>query len=117
MDDLPLSPLRRRLVAVGLELGSLPMHQDDSTTIPDVGDLGVAFLGPQALATFISAIEMGIIIACFARFLARSEKEKMRIKVLVYFLTCVAVCVMFSLSVWWRFDFVFLTLRHQNLLV
>ena len=116
MDDLPLSPLRRRFVAVGLGLESLPVRQDNSTTIPDVGDLGVAFLGPHALATFISGIEMGIIIACFARFLARSEKEKMRIKVLVYSLTCVAMCVTFS-SVWWHFYFVFLTPRHQNLLI
>ena len=94
MEDLPLSALRRRFVAVGL--GNLPMRRDNSTTIPEVDALGVAFLGPHALATFISAIEMGVIIACFARFLARSEKEKTRIKVLVYFLTCVAMCVRFS---------------------
>ena len=51
--------------------------------IPEVEDLSVAFLGPHALVTFISAIEMGIIIACFAHFLALSE-EKTRIKVLVH---------------------------------
>ena len=97
MEDLPLSALRRRFVAVGLGLGSLSVRQDEATTIPEVEVLGVAFLGPHALATFISAIEMGIIIACFARFLARSE-EKTRIKVLVYFLTFVAMCVEFTYS-------------------
>jgi hypothetical protein len=93
MEDLPLSSLRRRFVAVGLGLGSLSVGQDEATTIPEIEVLGVAFLGPHALATFISAIEMGIIIACFARFLARSDEEKTRIKVLVYFLTFVAMCV------------------------
>lgn len=53
----------------------------------------MAFLGPNALAAFISAIELGFVIACFSRFLARSEKERASIKVLVYFVTCVAMCV------------------------
>jgi len=107
MEDLPLSALRRRFVAVGLGLGSLSVPQNEATTIPDVQVQGVAFLGPHALATFISAIETGIIIACFARFLARSENEKTGIKVLVYSLTCVAMCVMFSLPAWWHCYFVF----------
>jgi hypothetical protein len=98
MEDLPLSALCRRLVAVGLGLGSLSVRQDEATTIPEVDVLGVAFLGPHALTMFIGAIEMGIIIACFARFLARSEEEKTRIKVLVYFLTFVAMCVEFTHS-------------------
>jgi hypothetical protein len=109
MEDLPLSSLHRRFVAVGLGLGSLSVRQDIATTIPDVGDLGVSFLGPHALAMFISGIETGIIFACFARFLARSEKEKTSIKVLVYSLTCVAMCVRFSLSLDGFFLFCILT--------
>jgi hypothetical protein len=38
---------------------------------------------------------MGIVITCFMRFLARSEKERMPIKLLVYFVTFVAACVGF----------------------
>ena len=84
-------------VAVRLGLGSLSVRQDEATMIPKVEDLGVTFLGPHALAMFISAIEMGIIIACFACFLACSE-EKTCIKVLVYFLTFMAMCVEFTHS-------------------
>ena len=57
MEDLPLSALCRRFVTVGLGLGSLSVRQEEATTIPDVGVLSVVFLGPHALATFISAIE------------------------------------------------------------
>jgi F0F1-type ATP synthase membrane subunit c/vacuolar-type H+-ATPase subunit K len=95
MEDLPISALRIRLGSVvGLGHGSLPVRRDDST-IPSTEELGSAYLGPHALAMFVSAIEMGIIVSCFARFLARSERERTRIKVLVYFLTCMATCVMF----------------------
>ena len=50
----------------------------------------VAFLGSNALNVFISAIETGIIIVLFARFFAR-KKERMAIRLLVYFVTSVAL--------------------------
>jgi hypothetical protein len=62
-------------------------------TLPDIKDLGIHFLGPNALATLFSVAEMGIVIVCFMRFLARSKRERLRIKLLVYFLTLVALCV------------------------
>jgi hypothetical protein len=61
--------------------------------LPEIELLGAAFLGPYALSAFIGALEMGIVITCFMRFLARSEKERMPIKLLVYFVTFVAACV------------------------
>jgi hypothetical protein len=61
--------------------------------LPSIEVLGVDFLGPTALATLISAVEMGIVIACFMRFLARSDKEPLHIKLLVFFLTFVSLCV------------------------
>jgi len=72
---------------------------EKNPTIPQVEQLGYAFLAPSALTVLISAIEMGIIIMCFARFLTRSEKERRAIKALVYFVSCVAVCVSSILSV------------------
>ena len=75
----------------------------DEPTIPEVQDQDVSFLGPHAIAIFVSAIEMGIIIACFTRFVARSDKEKTRIKALIYFLTFVATCVRFSYSVFFGY--------------
>jgi hypothetical protein len=62
-------------------------------TLPDIKELGIDFLGPNALATLFSVAEMGIVIVYFIRFLARSKKEKPRIKFLVYFLTFTALCV------------------------
>ncbi|KAI0303291.1 hypothetical protein B0F90DRAFT_1709792 [Multifurca ochricompacta] len=60
--------------------------------LPDVEDLGIAFLGPYALSAFISAFETGIIIT-----------EKMAIKALVYFLTFVAIFQTgTTFAVWWK---------------
>jgi hypothetical protein len=67
--------------------------RSSSPTLPDIKELGIDFLGPNALATLFSVAEMGIVIICFMRFLARSKREKPRIKFLVYFLTFVALCV------------------------
>jgi hypothetical protein len=66
-----------------------------SPKLPAIELLGAAFLGPYALTAFIGALEMGIVVTCFMRFLARSEKERMPIKLLVYFVTFVAACVGF----------------------
>jgi hypothetical protein len=52
----------------------------------------VAFLGSNALSVFISAVETGVVIVFFARFIAR-KKEKTAIRLLVYFATFVALCV------------------------
>lgn len=54
----------------------------------------LAFLGSNALSVFISAVETGIVIVFFARFVAR-KKERMPIRLLVYFVTFVALCVTF----------------------
>jgi len=97
MEDLLTSALRIRLeAAIGFGLGSLPARRDYST-VPDAESLGTAYLAPHAIAIFISALEMGIIVTCFTRFLVRSEKERTGIRFLVYFLTCVAVYVSFFL--------------------
>jgi hypothetical protein len=70
-----------------------PDSRNSAPNLPSIEELGVAFLGPTALATLISAVEMGIVIACFMRFLARSDKEPLHIKLLVFFLTFVSLCV------------------------
>ncbi|KAI9462525.1 hypothetical protein F5148DRAFT_220281 [Russula earlei] len=91
--------MSERIAAVG--------SRDDGAApnVPQGKDLGVAFLGPNSLALFISAIEMGVIVACFARFLARSEKERMAIRLLVYFVTCVAVFQTgATFAMWWKFS-------------
>jgi hypothetical protein len=80
--------------AVRTRLEAAPVRRDEPT-IPEVQQQDVSFLGPHAIAIFVSAIEMGVIIACFMRFVGRSDKEKTRIKALIYFLTFVAVCVRF----------------------
>ncbi|KAH9978521.1 hypothetical protein BJV74DRAFT_136552 [Russula compacta] len=78
-------------------------RNDEPSTLPPVQSQGVAFLGPNALAAFISAIELGFVIACFSRFLARSEKERASIKVLVYFVTCVAIFQTgATFATWWK---------------
>ncbi len=51
---------------------------------------GVEFLGPRALSLFISAIETGIIIVLFARFLYR-RSDRLAIQLLVYFVTFAAL--------------------------
>ena len=100
MGDLLTSALRVRLeAAVGFGLGSLPVRRD-SSTVPDAESLGTAYLAPHAIAIFISALEMGIIVTCFMRFLVRSERERTGIRFLVYFLTCVAVYVSFFCFAW-----------------
>ena len=53
------------------------------------------FLGSNALCVFISAIETGIVLVFFARFVAR-KKERTAIQLLVYFVTSVALCVTFE---------------------
>ncbi|KAH9970359.1 hypothetical protein BGW80DRAFT_1330006 [Lactifluus volemus] len=71
--------------------------------LPSIEVLGVDFLGPTALATLISAVEMGIVIACFMRFLARSHKEPLHIKLLVFFLTFVSLFQTIATSAaWWK---------------
>ncbi len=56
----------------------------------NVPSLGVEFLGPNALSVFISAIETGIIIVLFARFLYR-RSDRLAIQLLVYFVTFAAL--------------------------
>jgi len=103
MEDLLTSALRVRLEAAdGFGLGSLPARRDYST-VPDANSLGTAYLAPHAIAIFISALEMGIIVTCFTRFLVRSEKERTGIRFLVYFLTCVAVLQTgATFATWWK---------------
>ena len=48
--------------------------------------LGVEFLGSRGLSMFISAIEIGMIIVLFARFVVR-RRERLAIQLLVYFVT------------------------------
>ncbi|KAI0291428.1 hypothetical protein BC826DRAFT_1022896 [Russula brevipes] len=72
-------------------------------TLPEIELLGAAFLGPYALGAFIGALEMGVVITCFMRFLARSEKERMPIKLLVYFVTFVAALQTgTTFAAWWK---------------
>ena len=60
--------------------------------LPGIESLGYNFLAPYALALFISAIETGVIVVCFTRFLARrADVEATPIKLLVYFLTCASL--------------------------
>jgi hypothetical protein len=73
---------------------------DNPSMVPQVEQLGYAFLAPSALTALISAIELGIIIVCFTRFLVRLDKERWGIKALVYFVTCVAVCVVHFFTTW-----------------
>ena len=59
--------------------------------------LNVKYLGPKAVCVFVSAIETGMIILLFARFVAR-RREKWAIQSLVYFVTFVALYVGFPLE-------------------
>ena len=54
--------------------------------------LNKRYLGPKAVCVFLSAIETGIIIVLFARFLVR-KREILAIRLLVYFVTLVALYV------------------------
>jgi hypothetical protein len=64
----------------------------NEAVLPSIETLGSDFLAPYALSLFISALETGIIIVCFARFLARrADSESAPIKLLVYFLTCASL--------------------------
>jgi hypothetical protein len=54
--------------------------------------LNVEYLGAKALSVFISAIETGMIIVLFARFLVR-RRERLAIQILVYFVTFMALYV------------------------
>jgi hypothetical protein len=56
---------------------------------------GVEFLGCRGLSMFISAIEMGMIIVLFARFVVR-RRERLVIQLLVYFVTFAALYVAFE---------------------
>jgi hypothetical protein len=57
--------------------------------------LGVKYLGPKTLSVFISAIETGMIIVLFARFFVR-RRERLAIRILVYFVTFIALYVAFQ---------------------
>lgn len=60
--------------------------------LPSIEVLGFDFLAPYSLALFISALEMGVIVVCFARFMARrADAESYPIKLLVYFVTCASL--------------------------
>jgi hypothetical protein len=64
--------------------------ETNEVVLPDIEDLGSGFLAPYALSLFISAIETGVILVCFARFLNRrgqADTESIPIKLVVYFLT------------------------------
>ena len=76
-------------------LATVEIHNSrgSAPALPTTKELGIAFLAPSALVALISAVEMGIVIAFFVRFLARSKRERSYIKFLVYFLTVVATYV------------------------
>lgn len=57
--------------------------------------LDVEFLGSKALSVFIGAIETGMIILLFSRFIAR-RRERLAIQLLVYFVTFVTLYVAFK---------------------
>ena len=57
--------------------------------------LGTEFLGSRCLSMFISAIELGMIIVLFARFVVR-RRERLVIQLLVYFVTLAALYVAFE---------------------
>ncbi|KAI0262237.1 hypothetical protein BC834DRAFT_402974 [Gloeopeniophorella convolvens] len=75
-----------------------------STSLPDIhNDIRVPFLGSTALSTFIGGIETGLIIALFMRYWAHSHSELLYVKIMVPFVTLVALfqtgC---SFSVMWK---------------
>ena len=64
----------------------------NEAVLPSIETLGFNFLAPYSLCLFISALEMGIIVMCFARFLARhAGAESSPMKLFVYFLTCISL--------------------------
>ena len=64
----------------------------NDAVLPSIEELGCNFLAPYALTLFISALETGVIVVCFTRFLARrADTENTPIKLLVYFLTCASL--------------------------
>ncbi|KAI9433846.1 hypothetical protein H4582DRAFT_2081538 [Lactarius indigo] len=72
--------------------------------LPSIEILGYDFLAPYSLALFISALEMGVIVVCFTRFMARrAEAESSPIKLLVYFLTFVSLFQTgTTFAAWWK---------------
>ncbi|KAN0141175.1 hypothetical protein V8E53_000931 [Lactarius tabidus] len=76
----------------------------NEAVLPSTETLGSDFLAPYALSLFISALETGIIIVCFARFLARrADSESAPIKLLVYFLTCASLFqTAMTFGAWWK---------------
>ncbi|KAH8995824.1 hypothetical protein EDB86DRAFT_3159553 [Lactarius hatsudake] len=72
--------------------------------LPSIEVLGYDFLAPYSLCLFISALEMGAIVVCFARFMARrAEAESSPIKLLVYFLTIVSLFQTgTTFAAWWK---------------
>jgi len=78
-----------------MSMQTLLRSWDDDThpAIPQVEQLGYAFLVPSALTALISAVETGIIITCLVCFLAHSKKERRAIKALVYIVSCIAMYI------------------------
>ncbi|KAH8991536.1 hypothetical protein EDB92DRAFT_1993605 [Lactarius akahatsu] len=72
--------------------------------LPKIEVLGYDFLAPYSLCLFISALEMGVIVVCFARFMAhRAEAESSPIKLLVYYLTFVSLFQTgTTFAAWWE---------------
>ncbi|KAH9057555.1 hypothetical protein EDB87DRAFT_1022840 [Lactarius vividus] len=72
--------------------------------LPQIEVLGYDFLAPYSLCLFISALEMGVIVVCFARFIAhRAEAESSPIKLLVYFVTFVSLFQTgTTFAAWWK---------------
>ncbi|KAF8267582.1 hypothetical protein EI94DRAFT_1730101 [Lactarius quietus] len=76
----------------------------NEAVLPSIEELGFDFLAPYSLCLFISALEMGIIVVCFMRFLARrAEAESFTIKFLVYFLTGASLFqTAMTFGAWWK---------------
>lgn len=78
--------------------------ETNEVVLPSIEALGSEFLAPYSLAVFISALETGVVVACFVRFLARrADAEPSPIKLLVYFLTCVSLFQTgMTFAAWWK---------------
>ncbi|KAI0263730.1 hypothetical protein BC834DRAFT_290537 [Gloeopeniophorella convolvens] len=75
----------------------------ESPTLPNVQVLDVDFLGSFAVSSFVGALETGVIIALFMRFLARSEAENIYVKLMVSLVTFVAFFQTgVTFAVWWK---------------
>ena len=70
---------------------AISSQANGTVTVPS---LGIEFLGPNALSVFICAIETGMIIVLFSRFIVR-RRERLAIEILVYFVTFSALYVAF----------------------